>query len=276
MNIHGLVCILGIHEEKLVSLSHAAHRLYSVSTVPKPSGGRRTIEAPFRDLKKLQRKICDCLLSKIPVHSALYGRPGTSQLDAAKEHLRQPLIVSMDLQDFYPSISSAMVVKSLIGHGFQEEAAELVTRLCTRKRRLPQGAPTSAALSRIVVTPVVARLQKLASGISLHCKVTMFADDLALSGPEGLQRVIPVIRSIWEKEGFLINPKKTRIMLRENQQEVLGVRVGDGLRPTEAFLGQLAETRMHLPATHPRRRGLENWNRMVSAANRPNLKFTSV
>ncbi len=225
---------------------------------PKPSGGRRLIEAPFPRLKEIQWKLSKLVFSKIDVHSCFHGKPKTSQLTAARTHVQQPMVITMDVKNFFPSITSRMVEDSLVKQGFTSEVAELLTRLCTRKRRLPQGAPTSPVLARIVVTPILADIENLFRTISPHCRVTQFVDDLSVSGPLGIHRLIPTIHRLWSRHGLEVHPNKTKVMRDTGAQEVLGVWVNNGLAPTAEFLAHVDEARKTLPSNHPTRLGLEN------------------
>lgn len=248
---------------KLVKISRAAHRLYVIKPQPKKGGGTRIIEVPFDSLKAIQQKLHDELLSDLPVHEALYGRANTSHLMAARVHVRQPMVVTMDITNFFPSVTNKMILQRLSQVGFQRETAELVTRLCTRKKRLPQGAPTSPAIGRLVVSPLIDRIDRLLASISPHCRVTQFVDDLAMSGPTGIFRSIPTIHKIWNDNGFKVNPAKTLIMASAEPQEILGVWVNMRVEPSARFLERLALAKATLPSNDPHRRGLEAYHRSI-------------
>jgi len=259
ITVESLAENLELSTAECYKLSRAAHRLYRTSLHPKPSGGTRVIEAPFPRLKAVQRALSEKILNKIPVHSCFHGRPGTSQLSAARIHVRQPMLITMDVKDFFPSVTARMVGSALLKLDFQLPVIEEMVRLCTRKRRLPQGALTSPVLARIVLSPILLEIEVLFANISPHCKVTQFVDDLAFSGPSGIQRLIPTIHRLWTRHGFEVHPKKTKVMRADESQEVLGVWVNNGLAPTAEFLQRVEEARRTLPLDDQKRLGLENW-----------------
>lgn len=265
-NIQELAAILETSVDDLRRLAGAAHRLYRCRAEPKPSGGHRLIEAPFDGLKAVQRRLVDQILDKLPESPLLFGRKGKSQIDAAKLHVGQPMLVTMDLQNFFPSVKVTHVRAALKGRGFDPESAEVICRLCTRKRRLPQGAPTSPALARIVIAPILASVETAAKGASENVRVTQYVDDLAISGPEGIKRLIPLIRRIFLREGFQVHPRKTHVMKEGPQQELLGIKLFPRLDVCDNFKKKLADAHATLPKGSPSLGGLEAWRRQVRRA----------
>jgi len=96
-------------------------------------------------------------------------------------------------------------------------------------RRLPQGAPTSPALTNLVCTRLDARLAGLAG--SLGFTYTRYADDLTFSASgEAAGKVgalLKYVHAIVAGEGFTVHPDKTRVMRRGRHQEVTGLTVNE-------------------------------------------------
>lgn len=229
----------------------------------KKSGGVRQIEEPFPILKNAQRKLCHLFLNGIPIHDCLHGHKGTSQISAAKNHVRQPIVIAMDIQNFFPSVRKGMINRALLSNGMNAAMSDRVCRLTTRKNRLPQGAPTSPVLARIVISPVLIRIENMLSNISLNCRFAMFVDDLSLSGPEGLRRAIPLIVRIFKQNGFNFRPEKTKVMKGSDEKEVLGIRVNERLEPGAEFRLKLDLARRDRKTSPDRRRALEAWRRKL-------------
>lgn len=152
-------------------------RHYHYRILAKESGNIRLIEAPKTRLKELQQKILREVLEKIPVHDAAHGfRKGRSIKTFVAAHLGQRVVLRMDLQDFFPSLSSARVQTFFRTAGYPEDVADLLGGICTNatpldvwgntgsatdRQRLreardlysrphvPQGAPTSPALANL-------------------------------------------------------------------------------------------------------------------------------
>jgi retron-type reverse transcriptase len=127
--------------------------------------------------------------------------------------------------------------------GYSEAAATIFALLCTEpeietveldgrtwyvalsERHLPQGAPSSPAITNMLCRRLDRRLLKMADECGFA--YTRYADDLTFSASgESLQNICNVLRrteSIVTHEGFAIHPRKTRVMRRSRQQEVTGI-----------------------------------------------------
>jgi hypothetical protein len=119
-------------------------------------------------------------------------------------------------------------------------------------RRLPQGAPTSPALTNLLCRRLDRRLQGAAR--KLGFTYTRYADDLTFSAPRAggnadVGKLLRLVRLVVTKEGFAPHPDKTRVLRRGRQQEVTGVVVNDKpgvdretLRRFRALLHQLEKS----------------------------------
>ena len=135
---------------------------YSRFEIPKRRWGTRAIDAPSDALKDLQRRILRRLLNPLPVHPAATGFVrGRSIVDNAKPHAGRGVVINIDLADFFPSIAAERVRATFRALGWGGEAAEILTNICTHEGRLPQGAPTSPAISNLVCRKLDARLAAL-------------------------------------------------------------------------------------------------------------------
>jgi RNA-directed DNA polymerase len=138
---------LGVSAEEL--LDHTPS--YREFRRKKRSGGERMIVAPNEATKKLQRAINSRLLSRLAVHPNCLGfRRGKSIVSHAQVHAGQLVVIRLDVVDFFPSTSSQRVEQYFRRIGWNKAAAALLAKLTTYKGGLPQGAPTSPALSNVV------------------------------------------------------------------------------------------------------------------------------
>jgi RNA-directed DNA polymerase len=96
---------------------------------------------------------------------------------------------------------------------------------------LPQGAPTSPALSNLCALHLDLRLDALAG--SIGASYTRYADDLAFSGGEEMRRRAKrlelTVAAIAREERFEVNHRKTRVMRRSSRQTLTGIVVNDKL-----------------------------------------------
>lgn len=218
--------------------------------IPKRSGGVRKIWAPRPKLKEAQRWILDNILQQLPVHGAAHGfLPERSILTNAREHTDSNTLVRMDLKDFFPTVTFVRVKGIFRKAGYREQIATLLAMLCTESERevhemkgktyyvalgercLPQGAPTSPALSNIVSMSMDKRISGLAA--KTGWRYTRYADDLTFSLPTSSKKedkpktgyLIGGVRRIVEDEGFTVNEKKTWVARKGGRQAVTGLLV---------------------------------------------------
>jgi RNA-directed DNA polymerase len=257
---------------------------YVYFTVPKKSGGTRTLCAPHRTLAAAQRWILENILAKLEVEEPAHGFvPGRSVVSNAQPHAGQDVVLNMDLEGFFPNITFPRVASVFRRLGYSPAVATILALLCTecpRKkvryageeyhvatgpRGLPQGACTSPALSNQVARRIDKRFAGLAEKLGLV--YTRYADDLTFSGGEELAGkvgyVMARVRHIAQEEGFAVNEKKTRVLRRSTAQVVTGLVVND--RP-----GVKREDVRRLRAIlhHARGEGLDAQNR----EGRPNFR----
>lgn len=208
--------------------------LYHAFEVPKRGGGTRTIHAPDATLKSLQRQLYRRLLKRLPVHAAVTGfRPGYSIASNAACHVRQAVVVRMDIRDFFGSTTATRVERYFRHVGWNRAAAALLTRLCTHEGGLPQGAPTSPVLANAINFQMDARLAGLAR--KYGATYTRYADDLTFSFAEDRRddvgQTIYFTKEIVQNCGGykLHQKKKLRIRRRHQQQCVTGLVVNERL-----------------------------------------------
>jgi len=209
---------------------------YHYRVLGKGSGAIRIIEAPKPTLKELQRRILSEILNKIPLHPAVHGfRRGRSIQTYVSPHVGKRVILKMDLQDFFPSITGARIQAVFRTMGYPESVADLLGGICTNavpgygdlcaRPHLPQGAPTSPALANICSFRIDCRLAGLAR--SAGAEYTRYANDLAFSGGEDFERRVERFSThvavILSEEGFAVNHRKTRIMRQGVRQHLAGL-----------------------------------------------------
>jgi hypothetical protein len=257
-NAQQLAEALGLTVAQLRWLAYhreAATRIhYRRFTIPKRNGKERPIWAPLPKLKAAQRWILHGIVEKLLVHGAAHGfLPGRSILTNAAVHTGARVVVKMDIEAFFPTVTLRRVKGVFRKAGYREQVATLLALLCTEAPReivpldgkdyyvalgprcLPQGAPTSPALTNTLCLRLDQRLTGLAH--KLGWCYTRYADDLTFSlsaahkGPPNLGKLLGVVRRIVEEEGFTINPEKTRVARKGGRQTVTGLVVNGSARP---------------------------------------------
>jgi RNA-directed DNA polymerase len=237
-------------ELRFLAYSRAVSRIshYQRFTLPKKSGGTRLISAPMPRLKRAQYWVLDNLLARQPVHAAAHGFvPGRSIVGNAGAHAGNSVVINFDLKDFFPSIAYPRVKGLFSSFGYSNSVSTLLALICTEtptdiveidkqryhvakgERCLPQGAPSSPAITNLLCRRLDRRLQ--ASAAKLGFSYTRYADDMTFSAPESargnLGRMLWCARQIIADEGFTLHPDKQRVMRAGSRQEVTGLVVNE-------------------------------------------------
>jgi hypothetical protein len=237
-------------------------RHYRWRTLPK-RGGVRLVAAPKPRLKEIQRRLLRHVIGAIPLHDAAHGCvPGRSVRTAVLPHVAARVVLRLDLESFFPTISAGRVRGLLVATGLSETMAATVTALCTtavpvgvwrdvprpghpaardaharlgtllRSPHLPQGAPTSPALANAVAYGLDRRLAGLARRFG--ATYTRYVDDLTFSGGRRLQahrnRMIDLVGAVVLEEGFRVAYRKTSVQTCAGRLGALGTVFND--RPT--------------------------------------------
>ena len=225
--------LLGVEVNRLEEILNNVSGHYQEFWMRKRSGGYRMISAPDKDLQAIQSTIYSRILSSVTiVHPAAVGfRCGRSVVDNAAPHLGKRYVLKMDIHDFFGSIRSPRVRQTFKKIGYPENVSKVLGALCCLHRHLPQGAPTSPALSNIVGYEMDRKLAALAAEYGLT--YTRYADDLTFSGdvfPK--EQIIPQVKRIIRDEKFEPNHKKTHFMNQSSGKIITGVSVASGVKLT--------------------------------------------
>ena len=202
---------------------------YKTYTIPKKTEGFRVICAPQGLLRAVQRRIYDIILSEIQLAPCCHGFvKKRSIITNATPHVQKEVVLSLDIKDFFPSITAKRVFGIFKNMGRLPEEARFLTRLCTYNGGLPQGAPSSPALANRVCGHLDKRLFKLAE--YHHADYSRYADDLTFSGDKLILRLLPFIKTIIAEEGFIVSEHKTQIRKNYQSQVVTGLTVNSGVK----------------------------------------------
>lgn len=263
---------------------------YTHFTINKRNGTPRHIWSPIPRLKFVQRWILTNILNNLMTHGAAHGFVrGKSIVTNAAVHSNSALLIKLDVKDFFPSVHWRRV-KGVFRHaGYPEQIATLLALLCTESprqivqqngttyyvalsdRALPQGAPTSPALTNIVCLNLDRRLTGLADKVGL--RYSRYADDLTFSLPVNstgakntvspanhnplIGQLLGSVQKILREEGFTLNNDKTRVIRTGNQHNVTGMVVnGDSVPRVPRDIKRMLRAALHnLASGQPLREG---------------------
>jgi len=217
---------------------------YQRFSIPKKSGGERVISAPMPRLKRAQYWLLANILEKAAVTDNAHGFVKQRNIVSnALPHVGKAVVVNLDLENFFPSISYPRVKGIYRQLGYSEEVATLCAMLSTEPAttayeldgqryfvktgdaQLPQGAPTSPAISNLLCRRLDKRLRGAAAKLGFI--YTRYADDLTFSAPTAdgrtIRQLLWRVRKIIDAEGLKVHPAKTQVMRSHQRQEVTGV-----------------------------------------------------
>lgn len=280
-----------VYDRKVSKTSH-----YVRFGMPKKTGGVRTISAPMEKLKAAQHLVLEKVLRPLEpgMHQAAHGfRTAHSIVTNAKPHVGKKVVVNVDLQDFFPTVTVYRVRGLFHAMGYSLPVATLLALLCTEPdvveveldgtryfvqrgdRRLPQGAPTSPAITNLLCQRLDRRAQGCAAKLGFH--YTRYADDLTFSGDDEasgeVSRLLWSLDRITREEGFVLHPDKTRVMRKGRRQEVTGVVVNERMGVERKQLRKFAATLFQIEKDGP---AGKRWNGAVGTAENSDTLFASL
>ena len=202
------------------------HYRYRHFSVPKRDGSPRDLVEPGPALKAAQRKILRLFLNKSKAHSAALGfRRKKSIADHAWAHAGAAIVITADIEDFFPSTTRQRVKSWWRAQGYSTLETRLLTSLTTYRGSLPQGAPTSPALSNLINSDLDAALDRRVR--QTGGTYTRYADDLVFSWPHGLEPPADfeqAVRAVLREYGYALHPRKGwHVWRRRDEPEITGV-----------------------------------------------------
>ena len=200
--------------------------LYRTYELPKKSGGNRIITVPHKYLKSLQRIINEGILINAPLSTAATGfRKNTSIVDNAKVHKGNNIVVNVDISNFFPNTKKELIWLSfhkLLKNTHEPCEIKLLTEICSYNGALPMGAPTSPAISNLVLKSADKSIIKVAKRKKIN--YSRYADDLTFSSnSKNSITILPFVKDVLNKYGYHLDPKKTNIFRKGRRQCVTGL-----------------------------------------------------
>ncbi len=224
---------LGVSPGRVWHLVRTIASHYRTKEIAKASGGIRTLQIPDEYLAYVQRQILHQYLNPIeyPPWVAAYV-PGRSTMQAVEPHVKSPVLIVVDLKDFFPSISRRWVKDAFTEVlKLPDDVSGVMSTLVTTGKEVPQGAPTSGAVANVVA------MHRLDPEVCAVCgeygmRYTRYADDLAFTRSTDLSRdethafILQIIGAI-RRAGFRVNYDKIRVQRPNAQQRLLGMCINE-------------------------------------------------
>lgn len=232
---------------------------YKNFPIKKRSGGKRWISIPAPPLMAVQSWISHNILTQIIPHKAAYAYVNNLKNPLKKHteiHCNSKWVLKIDIKNFFSNISERQVYKVFKNINYTNLLSFEMARLCTRitphrggKRwnkewinhgisdysnrhigSLPQGAPTSPALSNLVFKEIDEEISRVA--LENGASYSRYADDLCFSFYDTSRSKIlefkKNVSAILWKHSFTENKKKTRIIPPGARKIITGLVVNSG------------------------------------------------
>lgn len=200
-------------------------RKYRTWMEPKKNGGERLIEAPTEPLKLVQKRIADILQR---IHSPNYLMApvkGRSYVHNAAMHRGSRAFCLLDIEDFFPSCTDKKVYWFF--HEVmrcESDIAAILTKIVTHNGHLPQGSPCSPILAYFAYSDMWGEVAEIS--VRSRCKLSIYADDITISGSVVYGRDVWQIKQILHRHGHKFSSTKERHLVNKSA-EVTGVIVSE-------------------------------------------------
>lgn len=227
--------------KKLYSISNKIEKNYKVFKIKKRNGKYRTIYEPNRTLKKMQQQILKNILNnkKISSYAKAYHK-GISLKENALVHQKKEQILKLDIKDFFNNIHFLDVYQSCFSiEYFPKSIGMLLTYLCTYNDYLPQGAPTSAAISNLVMKDFDEEMGAWCQENNIA--YTRYSDDLTFSGNINAKEIITKVKKELSPLGLQINPEKIHFISKNKQQKITGIVVNEKVQVAKTYRHQIRQ-----------------------------------
>jgi hypothetical protein len=180
-----------------------------VWTETNEKGKKRVIENPCPPLKRAQGRIATLLALIEPPDFLMCPVKGRSYLRNAREHVGAREIVTEDVSAYFPSTTWNRVYWFFHKRmNCSTDVAWTLASLATLEGHLPTGSPLSPILAYYAHQDMWLNVQRIARDACV--KLTVYMDDLTLSGDAVSPRVVWDIKQQIHKTGLRLNHKKAR------------------------------------------------------------------
>lgn len=263
-----LSLLLGRNEFYINSVVHSTEAHYRKFKLRKRRGGYRNIAVPYPALLECQKWIYKNILAKVGISFYAHGfARKKSIVTNAKIHVGQEQFLKIDLKDFFPSIKKGRVIALFCKLGYSTEVSYYLASICCLNNCLPQGAPTSPAISNIVAKSLDYRIFELCKKFNL--KYTRYADDLAFSGKKIPVKFIDYVSQIIDTESFELNKSKTQLHTGNGKRILTGVSLnGEVIKAPKNYKRKLFQTLFYIKKyglnSHRAKRKIRNPNYLES------------
>ena len=226
---------LSFPAKTLYGLSNNLEKHYHSVFIPKSDGSKRKLCVPDLILKQVQKSIADNILIQYPISRyAKAYKPGSSVQKNARPHVGKKKVLKLDIEGFFDHILYSQVKDTVFyKEKYSEHIRILLTMLCYFKESLPQGAPTSPAITNIIMYNFDETVGSFCE--KKHIAYTRYCDDMTFSGDFDEKEVIAFVKDELYKLGLFLKNRKTVVIPSTKCQCVTGIVVNEKINITKDY-----------------------------------------
>lgn len=197
----------------------------------------------------MQSRIADLFGRVIPPDYLFNPVKGRSYVDNAAHHVGSREFHLLDIAEYFPSCTSNRVAWFFGSRmGCSKDVTAVLVKLTTRNGRLPQGSPCSPILAYLSHLDMWEEIEELIKRNG--CKLSVYADDITISGLHVSGELVWSIKKIISRHGFRLKRDK-EVSLRDSAADITGVIV----RPQGLLLPNRQHEKLHRIKMEYRSRG---------------------
>lgn len=260
---------LGYPAKTLYGLSNRLEKHYHTVFIPKRDGTKRRLSVPDLILKDVQRSIAKNILAYYPVSKyATAYRVGSSVQKNAALHVRKKKILKLDIEGFFDHISYSRVKDTVFYEAkFSAPIRILLTMLCYYRETLPQGAPTSPAITNII-------MYEFDETVGTYCdergiSYTRYCDDMTFSGEFEEKELVALVKAELKKLGLFLKNRKTVVVTSAKRQTVTGLVVNEKINPAKEYKKKIRQQMYYIKRfgiqSHAERQGITDVSAYLSS-----------
>jgi len=242
LHLYSYISQINLNEIEFFEISeNNTNFFYRPIYINKKNKEKREILAPSYKLKVIQKWILVNILSQLEIHPSCHGFVVNKSIKTnAAVHLNQTIILSIDIKNFFDSITYKDVNDIFSRIEYFDEVTDILSELCTYKDKLPQGAPTSPYLSNLFLYDFDTEVFNFCSEKNLN--YSRYADDITISGNDmNIEYMLTFLTKKLKKYHMEINENKTRYAYNWQRQSVTGVLVNDRLNISKKYRNDLRQ-----------------------------------
>ena len=226
---------LGFSAKTLYGLSNSLEKHYHTVYLPKSDGSKRKLSVPDLILKLVQKSIADNILIQYPISKyAKAYKPGSSIQKNARPHVGKKKILKLDIEGFFHHILYSRVKDTVFyEEKYSESIRILLTMLCYYNDSLPQGAPTSPAITNIIMYDFDETVGAFCN--EKNIAYTRYCDDMTFSGCFDEREIISFVKGELRKLGLFLKNRKTAVISASKRQVVTGIVVNEKMNVTKDY-----------------------------------------